>query len=471
MLSKVFFILALLCAFTPVCAQTISSLSQFSSDQHKADEYTNEKTMAVLVELKTKKKIKTSGATKKAGGWQKLEDYIDSVQSKAISQFGWQNFNDVIRYKTQATLAKSVTKTQLKNLLSSQSVKQVFKDEFRQLNLKTSITQIEADKLSSKSSVGSGVAVAILDTGVDASHPFLNDKVVAEACFSQLKSCPNGQTKMEGRGAGQPCRGDCSHGTHVAGIVAGISREMQGVAKSANIVSVQVFSIQMGKVGSMDSDILSGLEWVFFNHKRYNIKAVNMSLGGGAFPEHCDHMSPFKMMIDLLKEQNVAVIVASGNEYLVDAIALPACISSAISVGSINKDFSISDFSNAYRQLDILAPGGDILSSVPGDSYKAMSGTSMAAPHVAGAWALLASLYPDASTLQIESALKRSGKSYQDPRNRLFFPMLNVNQAAQWLAKTNQVAPPETNGSNESDHRIDGIHMHKKSSKNKKIKW
>jgi subtilisin family serine protease len=438
--------------------------------------------MRVLVSLKVpKQKMSSAGG----GGWVNFTDYIDAVQRKAVSQLGWQNFNDVVRYKTQATLAKSVTKSQFKALLRANEVEAVYKDEFRPVMLQSSLGQIGMKNISRQSPKGNGVAVAVLDTGIDSTHAFFENKVVGEACFSQMGSCPNDLRYMEGKGAGMPCKGDCSHGTHVGGIVAGYSHEMSGVAKSADLLAVQVFSVDGNAIGSLDSDVLSGLEWVYLNSKKYNVKAVNMSLGGGAFAKDCDFLAPYKTMFDLLAQADIAVIVASGNEYLTQQIAAPSCISKAISVGSLDKYNQISPFSNSNDQLDILAPGGDILSAVPGGRFEAMSGTSMAAPHVAGAWAVLASMYPSASLLEIEASMKRGADHYRDPRNKLMFPVLRLDKAADWLAKTYPQTPERSERPNrgrqpvegerakgrERPNRIDGIRMEGQSDEPEKMRW
>ncbi len=450
---------------TSAQADIIGSMAHFAEDKNSSE-------MRVLVHLKAPKQKRVQ-AKAGEGDWQTLESYIQSVQNKAISKLGWQNFNDVVRYKTQATLAKSVTKQQLKKLLSTDEVAQIYKDEFRPLMLKSSLQQIGMKNLSRNAPKGNGTTVAVLDSGIDSHHAFLSSKVKGEACFSQLGSCPNNTTHAEGKGAGMPCKGECSHGTHVAGIVAGYSSNMAGVAASADLLAVQVFSVEGNKVGSLDSDVLQGLEWVYLNRKKYNVKAINMSLGGGAFAGDCDFLEPYKIMIEMLTQANVAVVVASGNEYKANTIAAPSCISNAISVGSLGKNNQISPFSNANSQLDILAPGGDILSAIPGDQFEVMSGTSMAAPHVAGAWAVLASMYPTASLNDIETAIKQGADKYRDPRNNLLFPVLRLDKAANWLANNNTQPIPKPTPVVEDDgqsQRIDGI-LIEKPDKEQKMRW
>jgi hypothetical protein len=175
-----------------------------------------------------------------------------------------------------------------------------------------------------------------------------------------------------------------------------------GIAPEADIVAVRVF----GSGGAEDFDILSALAWVADNAATYDIAAVNLSLGSGLYlPGDCysdlqiypDYF--YRIVFQQLIDAGVAPLVASGNDEIQNRISSPACIEPAISVGSTNAyDTSnnsyegISYFTNISTQLDLLAPGHNVMSSLPGDSYGLMSGTSMATPVTAGAFALLQSV-------------------------------------------------------------------------------
>ena len=145
----------------------------------------------------------------------------------------------------------------------------------------------------------------------------------------------------------------------------------------------------------------------------YNIAAVNMSLGGSVkFTDaaSCDAANPSrKAAIDNLRSAGIATVISSDNESYVDGLAAPACISSAIAVGSTTKADAVSPFSNAAAFLSLLAPGSSIVSSVPGGGFAELSGTSMAAPHVTGAWAILKGRRPTASAAEILAALRNTG--------------------------------------------------------------
>ena len=209
----------------------------------------------------------------------------------------------------------------------------------------------------------------------------------------------------------------CGHGTHVAGIAVGDGPTFDGVAKLGKIIAIKVFSRVAGQYCAggedcplaFDADIISGLERVYALRNTYKIASVNMSLGGGAYSGYCD-TDPSKPIIDLLKSAKIATVIASGNDGYSNQISAPACISSAIAVGStLDTADSRSYFSNNSLALDLYAPGSGITSSVPGGGFEEWDGTSMATPHVAGAWAVLRQAAPDASVAEIETVLKTHG--------------------------------------------------------------
>lgn len=367
-----------------------------------------------------------------AGGWENLNSYIDRVQRELADEMGWRNFNDLVAYEHLPMVAKTVDRDEARRLFQSSHVAGLYRNEMRQLFLRESADIVHATPLLQRGSGGAGQVVAILDTGVDDTHPFLRGKIADGACFSHYGNCPGNAQRSVGAHAGRPTLGD-DHGTHVAGIVAGRSAELHGIAPEARLLAVQVFSRAEGKIGATDVDILAGLDWVYSQRHRYSIAAVNLSLGNGAFATACDDLTPYTQVFRLLRQAGIVPVVASGNDGMSAAIASPACVSQAVSVGSLDKTGPVSGFSNSSPQLSLMAPGRGIHSSVLNGQFRALSGTSMAAPHVAGAVALLRSANPDASAERIVEALLHSGETIRDPRNQRVLPRLDVAAAQQRL--------------------------------------
>jgi len=329
--------------------------------------------------------------------------------------------------------------------------------------LKDSMPVIGANKVWDDGFKGQGQTIAVLDTGVDRNHDMLSGKVVEEACYSTSGSgveslCPNGQDEQLGVGAAAPCDTICQHGTHVASTAAGNEIpsgpvfKYAGVARDADIIGIQVFSKVTSQsqcnpyvapcVKSYLSDILEGLERVVDLRNTYDIAAVNLSLGGGHFTSPCD-FQPYKQAIDELRSYGIPTIIASGNSYHSNGIASPACISSAISVGATDNDDVIQDFSNSAYFLDLLAPGTGIRAAIPGTTNLGFkSGTSMATPHVAGAWAVLKSNSPNATIDEILNVLKDNAVTVTDSRNSLDFKRIDLDASLCALDPATCAIPP-----------------------------
>lgn len=369
---------------------------------------------------------------------------LESAPSRAMS-----SLQGLTRFEVTPGFAANITADDLQLLRASPLVADIVEDVAVPPTLMDSVPLIGGSPTTGFSGyTGSGWAVAILDTGVQKTHPFIDGKVISEACYSTNDAnyssssvCPGGVDSSTASGSGANCSGadGCDHGTHVAGIAAGRSPNLSGVARDANIIAVQVFSkfSSSNYCGSVtpcvltfNSDQIRGLERVYALSSTYKIAAVNMSLGGGSYTSNCD-TDPRKPIIDQLKGAGIATVIASGNSGYTNSISAPSCISSAVAVGSTTKSDVVADYSNSSPLIDLLAPGTSIYSSIPTDSYAYLSGTSMATPHVVGAFAVLKSAKPSATPNEIQQLLESSGISIIDGRNGITKPRIDLNRALQ----------------------------------------
>jgi subtilisin len=369
---------------------------------------------------------------------------ISGAQAELQSALEDQSYVVTRKYQTLPFLAIEAKPEVIDKLTM---ISEVYPDQLFRMALPQSVPLIRADQAWLQGFDGTGSVVAVLDTGVDGVHAFLAGKVVNEACFSGNSNCPNGTATQVGQGAAVPCAyapSACRHGTHVAGIAAGRGATFSGVARGAQIIAVQVFSKFTGRsfCGTEEdpcalaytSDLVAAMEHVYEIRDQYRIAAVNLSLGGGLYSSasQCDADNankPMKAIIGILRSVGIATIAAAGNDSESNGINAPACISSAISVGSTTKSDTISEFSNSASFLSLLAPGSSIQSSVPGGGFAVFSGTSMATPHVAGAWAVLKQKSPQACVGDVLSALVGSGVWLTDPRNGVRKRRIDVAEA------------------------------------------
>lgn len=355
---------------------------------------------------------------------------IERLQDAALQALAGLDVKLNARFKFIPFLALEVEGAVLDQLAALPGIAGIEEDAFEKPMLVSSTAVVGAGTAWASGFTGSGKVIAILDTGVDKTHPYFSsgpvNKVVSEACYSSDAGyydslCPGGVTESTAPGSGVSCSSStlgCDHGTHVAGIAAGNDNlgPAYGVARDASIISIQVFSeyVPGGEVGTFISDQIKGLERVYELAGTFDIAAVNMSLGdyeSSYFFDRswCDYYNAArKAAIDNLRSIDIATVASSGNGYYSSYVSAPACISSAISVGATDDTDQIASFANIASFLDLLAPGVGIVSSVPGGGTASYDGTSMAAPHVAGAWAVLKQAHPGATVSDVLAILRHT---------------------------------------------------------------
>lgn len=297
---------------------------------------------------------------------------------------------------------------------------------------------------------GDGVVVAVLDSGIDASHPDLADALVDEQCFCDnfngTGCCPNGKAEQSGRGSATD---DHGHGTNVIGIIASRGTVAPiGVAPGAKIVAVKVLDRNNRFVST--AQVVQGLQWVLDHHPE--VRVVNLSLLTNAlFDQACDSTTSFTTamadVINKLGARGVAVFACTGNEGSAKSIGAPACIHNVIAVGAVYDSampagtFGCSDkppaadeiacFSNGNSLVDLYAPGAIIRSTGIGNGTSDYVGTSQASPHAAGAAAVLFAMKPALTGAVVESLLKSTGKPLFDSRTGYSAARIDVLRAVQ----------------------------------------
>ncbi|MBI4511419.1 MAG: S8 family serine peptidase [Deltaproteobacteria bacterium] len=401
----------------------------------------------VIVELNMDAKPEWTLMTR-AVATQRLE--IRGLQDALIGDLKAAGLRPRRLFRSFPHISASVPASSLPALSRHPAVKRVHSDQWHEPagsdpddadNL--DLTRIGAPAANDLGARGDGTIVAVLDTGVEATHPALAEHVVAEACFSDLafyenvrSTCPNGKHSQVGPGAAEPCDVEnCSHGTRVAGVV-------HQVAPAAKIIAVQVGSIEgVDRVSFSDTDIIAALDWLGEQRDQIagRLTAVNLSLGHGKFTSACDDyvLAPF---FNSFTNSGVAMVVAAGNEGYRDGITTPACITSAVAVGaSYWRDGNdiVEVYSNASTMLDFFAPG--IAFHVPSDNgeFYGFAGTSCAAPHVAGALAALHGKHPTSTLTRRLQVLKDTG--YPITELGYTVPRIQVDTAAKVLSPDLQV--------------------------------
>ncbi|MCB1214114.1 MAG: S8 family serine peptidase [Deltaproteobacteria bacterium] len=350
------------------------------------------------------------------------EDFFASVQTMVVTILHQYSYLPMLHLQLASP-------SDLVELLNNDRVERVYAIEYLEMTLSQSLPLINQPQIVDHGFSGVGTTVAVLDTGVDYTHPDFGSCVTAgpgcRVIFAQDFAPDDGQLD------------DLGHGSNVAGIVA-------GTAPGTKIASLDVFTESpVGYWGASNGDITDAIDWVIANQVQLNIVAMNFSLGGGYYTQICP-LSWANTPFAEARSMGVVPVAASGNDGFTNGIISPACAPGAVSVGSVYDDdlgpvsyqVGCSDpttaadqvpcYSNSSSFLTLLAPGTRITAA---GSTK--SGTSMAAPHVAGAIAILRApnANPHATLDETVDYLVQTGVPILDSRNGLVKPRIDLTAA------------------------------------------
>lgn len=247
-------------------------------------------------------------------------------------------------------------------------------------NIPQGVEMIEAPDLWERADKGKGNVVAIIDTGCQTNHPDLEGRVIDGRNFTtDYNSDPDNYLDNNG------------HGTHVAGTIAAIGKDnsIAGVAPECGLLILKVLTKQgSGRMDWIVDAIRYATDWTGPDGEK--VKAISMSLGG---PQGTDELH--QAIKDAVDHQ-ICVVCAAGNEgdnqEDTDEYSYPGAYNEVIQVGAVDFQRNIARFTNTNDEIDLVAPGVNILSTFPDNRYARLSGTSMSTPHVSGAIALLSNL-------------------------------------------------------------------------------
>jgi minor extracellular protease Epr len=354
------------------------SVSTLTTQKVNAQESTDNSPRQVIVVLKDKSSTKSKSSELKSKG--KTVKELDNVHS----------------------ITTSLTDSEINDLKKDPNVRSVEEDTklFAIQDTETTdwgITDVGAQNSWSSDYTGADIKIAVIDTGVDTDHPDFAATTGAAAAISGGVSEVDYTTSFED---------DNGHGTHVAGIIGARQNGtgIVGIAPESSIYAVKA----LGKDGSgYTSDIIAGIDWAIGQ----GVDIISMSLGSST------GSTALQNACDTANNDGILVVAAAGNNgsktttvKSKDTITYPAKYASVIAVGAVDSSNNRAYFSSTGSELDVVAPGVNILSDKYTGGTIKMSGTSMATPFVAGDLALLKQANPNYTSTQLRALLESTCK-------------------------------------------------------------
>ncbi|MGD9961028.1 S8 family serine peptidase [Nocardioides sp.] len=388
---------------------------------------------------------------------------LDALQS-SLSGTGSHRISEL---QSVPSAVYEVTQEGLDALLANPDVVSVALDGTVQGELASSTQVIQSTQLNAAGVLGNGFEgsagqfqVAIIDSGVDNQHNAFTGRIVSQACSVTDNSCLGGTNFTTAAGSGDECThsNDCDHGTHVGSIAAGgsFTGGHEGVARGAGIVAIKVaqdnptstrWTAQFSAIDTALQHVLN-----LRNGPFPRLASVNLSIGTNATfapgDAACNNVDPTTgALFGQLQAAGVAVLVAAGNNGSNSQMSFPGCAPNAMAIGATDDNDVPAGFTNSSSGMRWWAPGVNIDAAVPtGDNHGAKDGTSMATPHVTGAFALLRECV-DGNGVPITNAAAAANldaTGVDVTRNGVTRKRINVLDAATRTVNNNDFANAET---------------------------
>ncbi|WP_163537364.1 S8 family peptidase [Gracilibacillus sp. YIM 98692] len=336
--------------------------------------------------------ITSTSFASEVDGTPNFKDYLVSFDNDEVDVNLIKNYGGEVKrqYQYMPVVSVKLSEKAAKALAKNAKVEYIEPDgRVKAIGQETpwGVPHVKATEVQESGITGTGVKVGVLDTGVDFLHEDLN--VSGGATFVS-----DTDNYMDDNG----------HGTHVAGTVAAQNNTIGviGVAPKVELYGIKV--LDQSGYGSY-SDVIAGIEWATTN----NLDILNMSFSGETGSR------TLQRALDNAYNSGVLLVGAAGNNGFdrKGNVGYPAKYDSVIAVGAIDQQNNRADFSSVGRELEIMAPGVTIKSTIPG-GYAFSSGTSMAAPHVVGVAALLSESSPELDNIQVRNRLNDTATNLGD---------------------------------------------------------
>ena len=379
------------------------------------------------------------------------------------------------RYLVSNGFAGEITLAGLEQLATHPDVQAINAESWKTFQRVEGRALMNVPQVNALGARGAGVTVAVIDDGIDYSHKELGNTAIGTFPNSVVIGGNDFVPPGSSEPSPFPRDADNSHGTSVAGIIAGRGgdgRGGSGVATEAKLVGLRI----AGPDGIPTSREIQALNWIVTNRTAMNpaIKIVNMSIGGGPYvingcENHPEIDTEERDAINRVHNAGVAVVASSGNEAKI-GMGTPACFTNVISVGAVydanigSADFGdcadsttaadkVTCYSNIDNTTTLYAPSHDAFSPSAGSGSPydvGFGGTSAAAPYASGALAVLMGKFPGRTIAQYKETLRQTGKpiTYTEPGLSITIPRINLQAAYQSLEGTGTGSGPCTPGTN-----------------------